>query len=123
MVCVATQALDPAAVSRPWWLQFLKTELAPTPARLNATARVVVATTIVLVTSMTLEVPSIALSLFIVLFLTKENSVVTALVGVLAIVVVTIAIALTVVIFRLTIDYPVLRLTAMGKRAAALAPP
>jgi len=114
VVCVATQALDPAAVSRPWWLQFLKTELAPTPGRLNATARVVVATTMVLVTSMTLEVPSIALSLFIVLFLTKENSVVTALVGVLAIVVVTIAIALTVVIFRLTIDYPVLRLTAMA---------
>ena len=39
------------------WLDFLRAELAPTPGRLNAMIRIVVATTIVLVTSMTLEVP------------------------------------------------------------------
>ena len=42
----------------PSWLEFLRAELAPTPGRLNATVRIVVATAIVLVTSMALEVPS-----------------------------------------------------------------
>ncbi len=113
-MATATQALDSEAAHLPSWAQFLRRELAPTPGRLNATVRIVVATTIVLVTSMTLEVPSIALSLFIVLFLTKQNSVFTAIVGVLGIVAVTLAVALTILIFRSTIDYPLLRLAAMA---------
>ncbi|MBL8540016.1 MAG: FUSC family protein [Betaproteobacteria bacterium] len=103
------------------WLERLRSEFAPTPGRFNATLRIVVATTIVLVTSITLEVPSIALSLFIVLFLTKltsvvttQNSVFAAIAGALAIIVVTLAIALTVLILRLTIDHPPLRLAAMA---------
>ena len=113
-MATATQALDSAADRRPSWIEFLRAELAPTPGRLNATVRIVVATTIVLVTSMTLEVPSIALSLFIVLFLTKQSSVLTAIAGILGIVAVTLAIALTILIFRFTIDYPLLRLAAMA---------
>ena len=71
-----------------------------------------------LVTSMTLEVPSIGVSLFIVLFLHGPRSQaelgLTAIAGILAIVVVTFAIALTILICRLTIDYPPLRLAAMA---------
>jgi multidrug resistance protein MdtO len=81
----------------------------------------IVGTTIVLITSMTLEVPIVALSLFIVLFLTKvtssvttQNSVAVAITGVLAIVVVTIAIALTLLILDATIDQPPLRFGAMA---------
>jgi len=77
-------------------LEFLRAELAPTPGRLNATIRVVVATMIVLATSMTLEVPEIALSLFIVLFITMmvpgvstQNSVFVALGGTIALVALT----------------------------------
>ena len=115
----------PGAVGADWvrarWIDFWRDELAPVPGRFNAMVRIVVATTIVLVTSMTLEVPSVAVSLFIVLFLTKvtsnittQNSVAVAIIGVLAIFVATIACVLTLLILDATIDYPGLRLAAMA---------
>jgi multidrug resistance protein MdtO len=113
-VATATQALDSAAAAGLSWAQLLCAELAPTPDRLNATVRIVVATTIVLVTSMTLEVPSVAMSLLVVLLLTKQSSVLTAIAGILGIVMVTLAIALTILLLRFTIDYPLLRLATMA---------
>jgi multidrug resistance protein MdtO len=83
--------------------------------------RMVVATAIVLITSMTLEVPVVALSLFVVLFLTKgtsvitsQNSVAVAIMGFVAVTVVTLAIALTLLLCRFTIEYPPLRLGVMA---------
>jgi hypothetical protein len=46
-VTTAAPALEAAARKRSW-LDFVRAELAPTPGRLNATIRIVVATTIVL---------------------------------------------------------------------------
>jgi len=113
-------ALDEAERARSW-LDFLRAELAPTPGRFNATIRLVVATVIVLITSMTLEVPFIGLTPFIVMFLTMltpgvatQNSVVVAIASTLAIVVLTFCIVLTMLIYRFTIDYPPLRLGAMA---------
>src|SRR5262245_28359878 len=115
------QALDAPEVRRPSWPQFLRDELAPTHGRLNATIRIVVGTAIVLATSMTLGVPSIGLSLFIVLFLTRltatvsaQNSVAVAVAGIIAILVVTLAIALTILVYRFIVDLPPLRLAAMA---------
>ena len=109
------------AEPRQSWLGFLRAELAPTPGRLNATIRIVVATAIVLVTSMALEVPSVDLSLFIVIFFSmltpgaaSQNSVAVAIASIAAVVVLTLAIALTLLIARFTIDYPPLRLAAMA---------
>ena len=109
------------AEPRQSWLGFLRAELAPTPGRLNATIRIVVATAIVLVTSMALEVPSVDLSLFIVIFFSmltpgaaSQNSVAVAIAGIAAVVVLTLAVALTLLIARFTIDYPPLRLAAMA---------
>jgi multidrug resistance protein MdtO len=117
----AVQTLEAPYVRRPPWPRFLRDELAPAPGRLNATIRIVVASLIVLVTSMTLEVPIVALSLFVVLFMTKltsvvttQNSVVVAIAGVLGSVVATLALVLTILIWRYTIDYPPLRLAAMA---------
>jgi len=102
-------------------LELLRAELAPAPGRLNATIRVVVATMIVLATSMTLEVPEIALSLFIVLFITMmvpgvstQNSVFVAIGGTIAVVALTIGLLAAMLAFRFTIDYPPLRLAAMA---------
>src|SRR3954471_6428126 len=102
-------------------LEFLRAELAPTPGRLNATIRIVVATMIVLVTSMTLDVPEIALSLFIVLYLTMmvpgvstQNSLFVALGGTVALVALTLGLAAALLVFRYTMDYPTLRLAAMA---------
>jgi multidrug resistance protein MdtO len=112
-------ALD-APKRAPPWLEFLRAELAPTPGRLNATVRIVVATTIVVITSMTLEVPFLGISAFIVMFLimltpgvTTQNSVFVAIAATLAVAVVTFSCALTILIARFTINYPPLRLGAM----------
>src|SRR5262245_64243474 len=118
MSSVALQAdRDPA----PSWLEFLRAELAPTPGRFNAMVRIVVGTSIVLVASMALEVPNIALSLFIVIFLTmlspgaaSQNSVAVTLTSVIAIAVLTLALGLTLLIFKLTVDREPLRLAAMA---------
>jgi multidrug resistance protein MdtO len=116
----AATALPTRKGSAPW-LDFLRAELAPTAGRLNATIRIVTATAIVLATSMTLEVPTIAVSVFVVLFLTKltagvttQNSVAVAATGIVAIVVATIAIAIAILMFRYTIGWPPLRLAAMA---------
>src|SRR5262249_28306643 len=117
----AAPALDLSGQRSASWPSLLREIFAPTPGRFNATIRIVVATAIVLATSMTLEVPSIALSLFIVIYLTKltsgvttQNSVVVAVAGAAAIVVLTLAVALTILIFRFTFDQPPLRLAAMA---------
>ncbi|HTP62555.1 MAG TPA: FUSC family protein [Burkholderiales bacterium] len=119
-MATAAPALDAAERPRRW-LRVLRAELAPTPGRLNATVRIVVATAIVLVTSMTLEVPYAGLSLFIVTYLcmaaadvTTRNSVFVAIATALAMVVISFSIAVTILIFRFTIDYPPLRLGAMA---------
>jgi multidrug resistance protein MdtO len=102
-------------------LEFLRAELAPAPGRLHATIRVVVASMVVLATSMTLEVPEVALSLFIVLFITMmvpgvstQNSVFVAIGGIIALVALTVALATTMLVYRFTLNYPPLRLLAMA---------
>src|ERR1700745_225307 len=94
-------------------LEFLRAELAPAPGRLHATIRVVVASMVVLATSMTLEVPEVALSLFIVVFITMmvpgvstQNSVFVATGGIIALVALTIALATTMLVYRFTLNYP-----------------
>ena len=116
----AAPALAAVEPPRPW-LDFLRAELAPTPGRFNAAVRITLAASIVLVTSITLEVPFVGVSCFIVMFLTMlapgvttQNSVVVAIASTLAIVVVTVSIALTMLIYRFTLDYPPLRLGAMA---------
>src|SRR5262249_5500131 len=121
LMTTAVQTLEAPYARRPPWLRFLRDALASTPGRLNATVRIVVASLIVLVTSMTLEVPFISVSIFIVFYLTMltsvvtaQNSVVVAIGGIMALVVATFAIALTILIGRLTFDQPPLRLAAMA---------
>jgi len=116
----ALPAPDPAQRA-PSWLGFLRGELAPTPGRFNATVRIVVGTAIVLLTSMALEVPYIDLSAYVVMFLTvaapgaaTRNSVFVPVAAVLAMTVITVSIALTILVFRFTMDYPPLRLGAMA---------
>ena len=111
---IATQTLDPATDRPESWVETLRAWLAPTPGRLNATLRILVATSIVLVTSMTLQVPSIAISLFIVLMLANANSVFAAIEGILIVITVTLAAAVTILLLRLVLDHSMLRLVAMA---------
>ena len=110
-----------ATLPRRSWIDFLRDELAPTPGRLNGTIRIVVASTIVLVTSMALQVPMVAISLLVVLFLTalgpsaaSQNTVAVVIASIMTILVLTLAVAVSLLIFKLTVDYPPLRVTAMA---------
>jgi len=110
-----------AAVAPRSWFDLVRAELAPTPGRFNAMVRLVIGTAIVLVTSMALEVPSIALALFVVIYLTmltpgaaSQNSVAVALASVVSIVVLTLALGLTLLVFKLTVDREPLRFAAMA---------
>src|SRR3954462_15891094 len=104
----------PEAVTRAPWFEWLRRELAPTPGRWEMTIRLVVAAVLVTIISMTLEVPNVALSAYMVFFVTKGNRVLTALAGTLLIVGATIAIPASLLLFKWTLDFPALRIITMA---------
>lgn len=89
---------------------FLRRELAPFPGRVNVMLRAMLTSAIVIVVSMALEVPELALSLLVVFYVTQSNVVVTRLVGVMFIVGSTLAIGLSILLLKFTFDYPLLRI-------------
>ena len=89
---------------------FLRRELAPFPGRLNVMSRCILTSAIVIVVSMALEVPELALSLLVVFYVTQSNVVLTRLVGALFIVGSTLAIGLSILLLKFTFDYPLLRI-------------
>lgn len=89
---------------------FLRSELGGFPGRANVAMRSVLGCAIVIVVSMTLQVPELALSLIAVFFVTQSNIVLTRLVALLAVIGTTCAIACMIGIFKLTFDYPLLRI-------------
>jgi multidrug resistance protein MdtO len=65
---------------------------------------------IVIVASMALEVPELALSLLMVFYVTQSNVVVTRLVGIMFIVGSTVGIGLSILLMKFTFDYPLPRI-------------
>lgn len=93
-------------------VSFLRTELAPYPGRVNVALRCVLTSAIVIVTSMALQVPSLALSLLVVFYVTQSNVVITRLVGLMFIIGSTLAIGSSILLLKFTFDYPLLRILA-----------
>jgi uncharacterized membrane protein YccC len=111
--------MNPAAAAvpqevRPGWLNWLRHELAPAPGRAGVTVRIVVTVALVVIISMALQIPEALLSAYMVFFVTKENKVVTTLVGVMTILGVTFAIAASLLIYRVTFDLPALRVPVIA---------
>ena len=100
--------------SRPAWLEWLRRELAPFPGRAPMTIRLVVATAIVVVISMALQVPQVAFSAFFCFFVTKENRVLTLVTGMLMILGVTLATIINLLLYTWTFDYPEVRIPIMA---------
>ena len=84
--------------------------LRPYPGRLNHVLRTMVACTIVMIMSQSLQVPLLALSLITVFFVTQTNVVVTRLTGLLFIIGSTFSILLSLLVLKVTWDTPFLRL-------------
>jgi multidrug resistance protein MdtO len=104
-----------AADSLPYGLlhpvQFLKEELAPYPGRLNLALRVMLSSAVILVSSLTLEVPFVGLSLIMALVIAQMNVVVSRLAGVLVILGITLGCAATILLlYKFTYDYALLRI-------------
>nr|WP_284505293.1 FUSC family protein [Caballeronia sp. INDeC2] len=90
----------------------MRDALAQFPGRLNVMLRCLLTSAIVIVVSLTLEVPSLALSLLVVFYVTQSNVVITRLVGIMFIVGSTLAIGLSILLLKFTFDFPLLRIVA-----------
>jgi multidrug resistance protein MdtO len=91
-------------------LLFLRDELTPFPGRMNVALRCIASAAIVIVTSMTLQVPYVAVSLIVVFYVTQSNVVITRMIGILFLVGTTLAIGCTVLLLKWTFEYPLLRI-------------
>ena len=89
---------------------FLQRELASFPGRGNVTMRCVLGSAIVIVASMTLQVPELALSLIVIFFVTQSNVVLTRVIALNLVLGSTCAIASAIALYVLTFDYPLLRI-------------
>lgn len=96
--------------SRHWDL--VRSELAPFPGRLDAVWRYLLVTALVIVISMTLEVPVLGLSLVIVFFTAMENTTLTLDVALMNVAGATFAIGTSILLMKFTMGYPLLRITA-----------
>lgn len=91
------------------WL-FLKKEFAPFPGRLQAVIRILLCIAIVITVSMTLQIPFLTLSIIIVFFTAKENTVLTRLSGMILLIGATISLVLSLLLIKLTINDPMFRI-------------
>src|SRR5271156_4815384 len=103
-----------APLEEPSPLAWLRRELSPYPGRGAMTLRLVAAVVIVAIISMTLATPLTAISAYMVFFVTKENRVMTTVVGVGLAIGTTIAIGLSLLLYRWTFDYAEFRIPVMA---------
>ena len=88
----------------------IQRELAPVPGRFTTLWRYLLACAIVIVVSMALQIPFLALSLIAVFSTTQQNPFMTRLSGLVATIGVALAVACTLLLLRLTFDVPLLRI-------------
>ena len=90
--------------------RFLTEELRGYPGRANVALRCVLASALVMIISMTLAVPLLALSLLVVFYVTQANVVLTRLIGILFVVGSTVGIGLALLVLKCSYDYPLMRI-------------
>src|ERR1700758_5182673 len=95
------------------WTGWLRHELAPTRARKIRTAIMVSGAVLCVIISMTLQVPQLATSAYMVFFASKETKLLTKITGVGGIIVLTIGLGATLLLYKFTYGHPELRITGM----------
>jgi uncharacterized membrane protein YccC len=96
------------------WFGWLGHELAPTRAREIRTAIIVAGAVLCVIVSMTLQVPELAVSAYMVFFTSKASKQLTTLTGVLGLIGVTIAVGVTLLLYKFTYGHPELRIPGMA---------
>src|SRR5438876_3054063 len=96
------------------WLGWLKRELALTRARKIRTAIIVAGAVLCVIISMALQVPQLATSAYMVFFISKESKLLTTITGVGGVIVLTIGIGATLLLYKFTYGHPELRVPGMA---------
>src|SRR6266478_2793831 len=96
------------------WIGWLKRELAATRTREIRTAIIVAGVVLCVMISMALQVPELALSAYMVFFISKENKLLTTITGVGGVIGATIGIASTLLLYKFTYGHPELRIPGMA---------
>ena len=96
------------------WIAWLRRELAPTHARKIRTAILVGGVVLCVIISMALQVPELAVSAYMVFFISKESKALTTITGVGGIIGATIGVAATLLLYKFTYGHPELRVPAMA---------
>ncbi len=92
----------------------IRTELAPFPGRMDAVWRLLASCTVVIICSMTLQLPLLSLSLIMVFFTAQENIVLTRMSAVALLAGSTLAVIASIVLLKFTLDVPMLRILGAG---------
>jgi hypothetical protein len=96
------------------WIAWLRRELAPTAARKIRTEIMVGGAVLCVIISMALQVPELATSAYMVFFISKESKLLTTVTGVGAVIVLTISIGATLLLYKFTYGHPELRIPGMA---------
>src|SRR5437868_2346568 len=96
------------------WIGWLRHELAPTRAREIRTAIIVAGAVLCVIISMALQVPQLATSAYMVFFASKENKLLTKNTGLGGIIVLTVGIGATLLLYKFTYGHPELRIPGMA---------
>src|SRR6266849_10585607 len=96
------------------WIAWLRSELAPTRAREIRTAIIVAGAVLCVIISMALQVPQLATSAYMVFFISKESKLLTTITGVGGVIVLTIGIGATLLLYKFTYGHPELRVPGMA---------
>jgi uncharacterized membrane protein YccC len=96
------------------WLGWLKGELSPTRARNIRTAIIVAGAVLCVIISMTLQVPELATSAYMVFFASKETKLLTKNTSVGGVLMLTIGIGVTLLLYKSTYGHPELRIPGMA---------
>ncbi len=92
----------------------LRDDLTPNPERQRLIARIVITTALVVIISTALDIPFIAVSAYMVFFVSKADPATTFRTAIAFIVGMTVSIPLTIVLFIATVDDPPLRYAGMA---------
>ena len=96
------------------WFAWIRHELAPTRARKIRTVILVGSAVLSVIISMTLQVPEVAVTAFIIFFISQPTKQLTTGTGVLGAIGLTIGIGLSLALYKFTYGHPELRVPAMA---------
>src|SRR6266404_5799886 len=103
-----------ARPARLGWIDWLRRELAPSHERRVRTLILICGAVLCVIISMALQVPELAVSAYMIFFISKENKTVTTIVGVLGLTGLTIGIAVSLLLYKLTYGHPEWRVPSMA---------